>query len=206
MGSVGSSNTSTFTVPQGQRDWEDKYRNSDVEHGAYFDKDGNVLVEATGNADEINFDPSEVNHNVEQRVWNDEEVNFTHNHPENTIFSPADVEAFEAMENHSERAVLPNGTSYTLIREQARTSNTWVYNETTKEFELTFEPKHIAGDYRKEYSKVWDPGWAHVKATTKAGTPERKQAEAELDKRVASHMENWLNKNAKSYGYRFEKS
>lgn len=202
MGSVGN----RYIRTSAQREWEERYRGDTVEHGAYFDKDGNILIEGTGNNDEISFDGSELNHNVEQRVWNDEEVNFTHNHTYNTIFSPEDVEAFEVMENHSMTAVLPNGINYTLVREQPRTSNEWRYNEATQDYERTFEPTKIADDYRSEYSKVWDKGWQTVKDTTKYGSAEREQATARLDAQVSKHMESWLKKNAKSYGYRFEKS
>lgn len=201
MGGRGASGGVSEPVNRRQREYEDSIRNSDIEHGAYFDREGNMLLQGTGNADEITFDPYEMNHQVEQRVWADEIVNFTHNHPENTIFSPEDIEAFERLENHSVRAVLPNGTNYTLIREQPRSSHEWIIDLKTGESRQSYEAKTIAEHYRKAYDKVYDPGYKQVR--TLSGEA-RKEAQRELDAKVAASMEKWLRKNAAKYGYRFE--
>lgn len=196
------------TVSDKQLKYEETIRDKKQEQGAYLDKDGNVLMEVQGDEDQIayggenDWDTSvQFNHEVEQRVWKNEEVNFTHNHPEDTIFSPEDIESFEALENHSLSAVLPNGTTYRIIREQPRTSNEWVINEKTGELERKFEPKKIAEAYYEAYSEVYDEGY---KKLPWKGDPDRKRLEAELDRKVADAMEDWLNKNAKQYGYRFE--
>ena len=205
VGSVGIVNT-RFSVARGQVDYESRIRNSDIEYGAYFDANGNILAEGRGNRDEISFDAVEINHNVEQRVWRNEEVNFTHNHPENTIFSTNDIEAFEDMENHSIRAVLPNGKSYTLIREQPRTSREWVFNPRSGEYERTFEPKKIAPAYDREYSKIYDNQYRQIRRDV-ALTPQQRQAAiTKLDSDVTKHMSEWLRKNARRYGYSYEET
>lgn len=202
----------SLTVSTKQKSYEDKIRNGTKEDGAFFDKDGNVLMEVYGNGDAIEFggeddwDTSvQFNHEVEQRIWKGEEINFTHNHPDNTIFSPEDIEGFEELENHSESAVLPNGTNYRIIREQPRTSNEWTMDEKTGELVRKFEPKKIAPAYREAYSKLYDEDYYAYKKNTVYGTPERAEAIKALDKKVADGMEKWLQENARKYGYRFVK-
>lgn len=196
-------------VSKKQQEWEDSIRNSHKERGGFFDKDGNLLMQVEGDEDAITFGGDDdwdtsvkFNHEVEQRIWKDEEINFTHNHPENTIFSPEDIEGFEELENHSERAVLPNGTTYTIIREQPRTSNEHIYDDKTGEWHRKFEPKKIAPAYREAYSEIYDEEY---KKLPWKGDPNRKQLEAALDKKVAQEMEKWLKQNAHRYGYRFIK-
>lgn len=206
----------SFQVTSQQKDWENGIRNDDKEHLAYFDKDGNKLFETEGTKDDVSFGTNyedsddwdkvvQFNHEVEQRVWQDQEINGTHNHPENTIFSPEDIEGFEALENHSMRAVLPNGTNYTLIREQPRTSNEHIYDEATGEFHRKFEPKHITEAYREAYLAVYENDYRKMRNETSPFSPERQQAEVTLDKKVAREMEKWLKANASKYGYRFVK-
>ena len=199
-------------VSKKQLEYEEKIRKSDKEHGGFFDKDGNLLMDVTGDAEKIEFggmddwdNQIKFNHEIEQRVWRGEEVNFTHNHPENTIFSPEDIEGFESLESHSERAVLVNGTTYTIIREQPRTSNELVWDDKAGEFKRTFEPKKIAPAYYEAYSAIYDPGYKKYKEETGWGTPERQQAIEALDRKVAEEMEKWLTQNAPKYGYRFVK-
>ena len=205
--------TSEVDISDNQREWEDSIRDGKVEKCGFFDKDGNLLMEVEGNEDAISFggendwdNSIKFNREVEQRIWRDEEINSTHNHPENTIFSPEDIEGFEELENHSERAVLPNGINYTIIREQPRTSNEWEYNESTGELERKFEPKKIGPAYREAYSKIYNnEALVEIRRKTEYGSPERQKMVEELDKKVATEMEKWLTKNAKSYGYRFVK-
>lgn len=206
MGSIGANNS--FSLTTGQQAYESRIRNSDIEYGAYFDANGNVLAEGKGNRDEVEFDGAEINHNVEQRVWNDEEVNFTHNHPENTIFSTDDIEAFETMENHSLRAVLPNGKSYTLIREQPRTERVYEYDPAIGDFKnIGYEGKKIAPAYDKEYSKVYDDRYRQLrKQLWTLSSEEYNRQEQALLRDVTSHMSKWLRKNARKYGYRFEEN
>lgn len=203
-------------VPKKQMEWEDKMRSEPIEHLGYFDKDGNILFETTGTKDDVTFgtkyedsdDWDKViafNHNVEQKVWQDVEIYGTHNHPENTIFSPEDVHGFESLENKSMSAVLPNGTNYRLIREQPRTSNAIIIDMNTGESHREFEPKKIAQAYEEEYARLYDDDYEKMRRTTTYGSPERARAIEELDKKVARGMEKWLNANAKSYGYRFIK-
>ena len=206
---------SSDMIPQAQKEFEESIRNSKTEHIGFFDKDGNKLFETSGTEEDVTFGDKyeddedwektlQFNREVEQRVWNDEEVHDVHNHPENTIFSPEDMEAFEALENKSMSIVLPNGTTYRMIREQPRTSNVIIIDTETGESHREFEAKKIAEAYYDAYSKIWDPGWEKIKAETGRWTPERAKAEAELDKKVLQGMEKWLKKNAKDYGYRFE--
>lgn len=180
-----SGNTSAFTPKAGQREFEERWRNAKIEHGAYLDGEGNILLEATGTSDYVDFDYHEVNHKVEQRIWNDEEVNFTHNHPINTVFSPDDIDIFEQEESHSTSAVCPNGMTYRLIRNQPRTSHVWVDGH------YTFEPKKIAGDYDAEYRRFL--------SLSDRSTHTDSWYEHEL----TPHMASWLRQNASSYGYIF---
>lgn len=203
------------SVSKAQRDYEEKIRHSKTEKGAYFDKDGNLLMEGEGDDQQVSFGglgdddwdrTIKFNREIEQRIWRDEEVHFTHNHPENTIFSPEDVETFETLEAASESAVLPDGTTYRLIREQPRTSNVWIQNKQTGELEREFEPKKIAPAYDEAYSALFVDAFNEIRSKYAWGSPDRKKAEAALDRKVATEMERWLRKNAQSFGYRFERS
>ena len=193
-------------VHQKQLSYESKIRNNSNETGAFIDAEGNIVLESLGNSQEVTFDPYEMNHKVEQAIWDNKELHFTHNHPENTIFSPEDVYNFEQLENKSLSAILPNGINYRLFREQDITSNEWIIDTKSGEMVRRFEPRKIAETYDKEYSKLYDEEYDNIRATTKFGTPERKAAEQALDKKVAEEMEKWLHKNAKEYGYRFERN
>ena len=183
--------------------YEERIRQSEIEYGAYFDSEGNLLLEGVGNADEIEFDPHEMNHKIEQRIWNDEMIDFVHNHPENTIFSPDDIETFEVLEARSERAVLANGVNYTLIRNQPRTSNVLTWNDKTGQFEREWEVKKISDAYKKAYSNYRDTEGERLK---------RERGDLSYEKRqqmkwdyVTKKMEEWLKKNARKYGYIFRK-
>lgn len=196
-----------------QVDYEERIRNSKTEKGAYFDKDGNVVLEASGNAEFVEFeDKPEFNHKVEQAVWNGAELHFTHNHPENTIFSPEDVEELIQVENKSLSAVLINGTTYRLIREQPISENVmidWDYKNDKpiykKDYTSEFNPKDLAPAYRAEYDKLYDNDYKKMRATTIYGSPERKKATEALDAKVSEGMEKWLKKNASRYGFTFIK-
>lgn len=191
-----------YTVSEGQKEYEEKIRSKRTETGAFFDKDGNVLMESDGDAEKVEFQHSpEFNHNVEQRIWNDEEVHFTHNHPDNTIFSPEDMDVMEDLEYSSMRAVLPNGTSYTIIRDQPRSTGEIVIDMKTGESYEKNPPKRIAKSYAEEYDKVWDKAYDDIIANYRADA--RKLKLAELDQQTAEHMRKWLEKNAEKYGYRF---
>jgi hypothetical protein len=213
-------------VSQGQLDYESKIRSGDKESHGYFDANGNMLMEIQGDSQKVglgNYEDdydnyAKFNHEIEQRVWNDVEVHDVHNHPEDTIFSPEDVEAFEALENKSMSIVLKNGTNYRLIREQPRSSNEYVLDMKTGELKQTFEPKKIAPAYFEEYSRIFDKGWKNIKKTyplafklfsrdpdASRQYQERKKAEIALDKKVAVAMEKWLKENASKYGYKFVK-
>ena len=187
MGSIGTLATSSYKLSTSQLDYELSIRSGNTEKGAYFDDSGNILLQSSGNADFVEFnDMAQFNHQVEQRVWNNENIHFVHNHPFNTIFSPEDIQNFEYVENKSVSAVLPNGTTYRLIREQPITSTRYV--ERDGELVRQFEPKKIAGEYDKAYTKIWDKKYSSVEAR---------------DKAIAGGMSNWLRQNAKKYGYRF---
>lgn len=206
-------NNPQSVVSTKQQEWEEKYRHSENEHIAFFDADGNVLYEDEGSAEEVmlkgdagDWDKRiSLNRNVEQRIWNDEEINSSHNHPLNAIFSPDDIESYEDMEFHCMSITLPNGTTYRLIRRQPRTSNTWRMNEKTGEYEREFEPKKISPAYGEAYDAEFDPGWQKLRQETMWGTPERQKAIEELDKKVRKTMEKWLVQNAANYGYEFVK-
>lgn len=229
MGSTGKSvkennaySANEISISQKQRDWEldatNRTAQDDLEHGAYFDKDGNILFDDFRNdrfgdleipSLENDWDTHvKFNHEVEKRIWNDEEVNFTHTHNLNSIFSPEDIESFENIENHSIRAILPNKTTYTLIREQPRTSNAWILDTKTGDFKREFEPLKIAPHYTEYYEKLYMPEYNETVNLYKEGkinwTERNKRIDA-LAERITPQLENWLSKNASKYGYSFKK-
>ena len=218
---MGNNSKKKSSVHKKQADWEEKHRNEPLEHGAYFDDEGNMVFEEHGTSeglynvryladkypdnDEYWEKVLEYNRNVEQQIWADKRLHYTHNHPLNTIFSDADINTFEELENASMSATLPNGTTYRLVRMQPRTSNEWVQNPTTGEFERKFTPLKIAPHYAKAYSDIYDKEYEEIRNTTAYGSNERKQREEELDRKTAEYLENWLTKNAHKYGYKFIK-
>lgn len=187
MGSIGTLVTSSYKTSQGQIEYEQSIRTGNKEQGAYFNANGDILLQSTGNQDYVEFDNMPMfNKEVEQRVWNNEDIHFVHNHPFNTIFSPEDIRNFEEVENKSVSAVLPNGTTYRLIREQPITSSNYIIKN--GELVREFEPKKIAAEYDKAYTKIWD---------------KKHKSVAARDKEIATSMSKWLKQNAKKYGYRF---
>lgn len=207
MGSTGT--TRQFSPSGGQLNFESQYRNSNREHIGFFDSQGNLVFEASGMYDNVNIEASgPFNHNVEQRIWADEEINTTHNHPYESIFSTNDIEAFEELENHSLTATTPTGRNFRLIRDQPRTEKIYEYDPQTGDFRnIGYEPKKIAPAYDKEYSKVYDKRYTEIRQQYRSGQISReeykKQDEA-LVRDTTKHMVEWLRKNAHKYGYIFQ--
>ena len=193
---------SPFTPSEKQIMYEEKIRHESIEKATYFDAEGNALLTATGNREEVEFDPYEFNHKVEQVVWDGEQVDFTHNHPLNEIFSPEDVENLESLENHSCSAVCDNGITYRLIRDQGQ-SGELVWDEEIKDFKEKNDIKYIAEDYRKEYVSLLDN---EPKREDYDSRQEWKEAQdAFYVNEVTPHMEKWLEENAEDHGYIFVK-
>lgn len=205
MGGRGGSSGFGWSPSANQSAFEADIRNSTSERGAYFDSQGNLLLQGEGNRDEITYDSAEVNRNVEQRIWQGEQVDYVHNHPDNTIFSPEDLETFEYMENRSMRAVLPNGKSYTLIRNQPRTSNVVIIDTKTGMSRREFEPKKIYSPYNKAYTAALAEGnkLVHEAVRSRGNIPYREQENIRWG-HVTTKMEQWLRKNARRYGYIFK--
>lgn len=194
--------STSFTPSEKQIMYEEKIRHESIEKAVYFDAEGNALLTATGNREEVEFDPYEFNHKVEQAVWDGEQVDFTHNHPLNEIFSPEDVENLESLENHSCSAVCDNGITYRLIRNQGQ-SGELVWDEETKDFKEKNDIKYIAEDYRKEYVSLLDN---EPKREDYDSRKEWKEAQDEFYvNEVTPHMEKWLEENAEDHGYIFVK-
>jgi hypothetical protein len=101
------------------------------------------------------------------------------------------------------RAVLKNGTDYTLIRIQPRSTNEMVIDMNTGEMYEKNPTKKIAPAYYDVYSKIWDKEYDNI--TINYSGAERKKHIAALDRKVADAMEEWLSKNALKYGYQFVK-
>lgn len=91
---------------------EERYRNSDTEHGAIIDRNGKVILEFSGDE-----------HNVvgDQKSLNAMKGNTaTHNHPTNTTFSTTDISnGISRGELRELRATNPDGTTHVLKAQDA---------------------------------------------------------------------------------------
>ena len=195
-------NKSVFIPSEKQIAYEEKIRSDSIERATYFDGNGNALLSAKGNAQEVEFDPYEFNHKIEQVVWDGEQVDFTHNHPFNEIFSPEDVENLETLENHSCSAVCANGNTYRLVRNQAQSGNL-VWDEELGDFRESEDIRYIAEDYRTVYLSFLDK---EPKRDNYSSYKEYKKAADEFyEKDLTPKMEKWLEENAEKKGYIFIK-
>lgn len=190
-----------FTPTTEQLRYEESILNNDHEAGAYFDKDGNLLLTSLGGSNEVEFDPYAINR-IEQRVWNGEQVDFTHNHPLNTVFSPDDIENLETMENNSCSAVLRNGTTYRLIRNQPQTSNRYIWDEELGDYRLEFEPLKIADKYDEAYMAIVNSRQPQ-RGDFATHAEWRQAVDAFFGDELTPEMEAWLRENAEKYGYIF---
>lgn len=207
MGSIGAPQPA-FNVHINQRLFENRYRDADKEHIGFFDSAGNLVFEASGNYDKVDIEASgEFNHNVEQRIWAGEDINYTHNHLYKAIFSPEDIQSFEGLEAHSMTATAPDGTAYRIIRMQGITNNVWSYDSKTGQMEnIGFVPKKIAPAYDKEYSSKYIPKYQAIRQQYFSGKityAQYQEQDAKLVQNVTRHMVSWLRSNASKYGYRF---
>lgn len=193
---------SAFTPSDKQLAYEEAIRNESIEKGTYFDADGNVLLTSEGDSAEVSFDPIEFNHKVEQAVWDGVQVDFTHNHPFNEIFSPEDVRNLENLENHSASAVCANGTTYRLVRDQEQ-SGALVWDESIGDFRDEVEILKIADDYQEAYVALLDN---EPKRIDFDSYKDYKKAQDEFYVNVVTpQMEEWLKENAEKKGYIFIK-
>ena len=201
--STSKAKTEPAFVPSAKQiAYEEKIRSDSIERATYFDGNGNALLSAKGDAQAVGFDPYEFNHKVEQVVWDGEQVDFTHNHPFNEIFSPEDVENLETLENHSCSAVCANGNTYRLVRNQAQSGNL-VYDEELGDFRESEDIRYIAEDYRTVYLSFLDK---EPKRDDYSSYKEYKKAADEFyEKDLTPKMEKWLEENAEKKGYIFIK-
>lgn len=202
------------TMPKKQLDIENTIRGQLRETGYFLDENGNVILKSNGDEEEVNFDYEDNTFNrlVERAVWDDKTVHMTHNHPEDTIFSPEDVEAFVSLGNKSESAVTPVRT-FRLIREQPRNDNSYelVGEELVprKYWSSKYSPEQFTEAYDTKYTQVYTPMYEQVDKLTRDYKYGRIDHEAYVkqikpyDDKLNKEMIKWLKKNAKDYGFRF---
>ncbi|MCM3784948.1 WXG100 family type VII secretion target [Neobacillus mesonae] len=105
LSSIGKVDGSPSTVKY----LEDSIRNEPFEHGLFFDKDGNVISELVSDGEKAKIDLSSY-----KKIAKD--ATFTHNHPNSSRFSIADLETAVHFDMAEIRAVTPNGVTFSLKR------------------------------------------------------------------------------------------
>jgi hypothetical protein len=105
LSSIGKVDESPSTVKY----LEDSIRNEPFEHGLFFDKDGNVISRLVSDGEQAKIDLS----SYKQMAKN---ATFTHNHPNSSRFSIADLETTVHFDMAEIRTVTPNGVTFSLKR------------------------------------------------------------------------------------------
>ena len=216
-------------ISKKQRALEDTIRDDDKEHLCYLDADGNEIIHVTGDINEVEFDQkldedNVFNREVERAIWAGKDIHTTHNHLQQSIFSPDDIDSLVALENKSLTATVPSQygmSAYRLIREQPvskgtdergvlhfRMDGTEYYE---KDYTSELSPKAFARAYNEAYTKVWEPMGDEMTNLIrqfrwkKIDRAEYERRVAPMDKKIATAMEKWLKENASRYGFRFIK-
>jgi hypothetical protein len=206
-------------VPAKQLEVEDKIRNEKVEHLYYLDAEGNTILNYKGySGDEVsmqNDEDNNFNRLVERAIWDGKEINVTHNHTEDIIFSDSDIESFTGLEAKSLSATIPGGGAYRLIREQPISKSNDPRGvphfkldgsvEYVPDFTSKYSPLSLAEVYKKTYRDIWDEPIKKIKETYKPKTPEREKAINDLVASCTKTMSKWLEDNASDYGFTFIK-
>ncbi|MEC0182959.1 hypothetical protein P4H61_15855 [Paenibacillus peoriae] len=105
LSSIGKVDESPSTIKY----LEDSIRNEPFEHGLFFNKDGNVISRLVSNGEQAKIDLSSYK-NIAK------DATFTHNHPNSSRFSIADLETAVHFDMAEIRAVTPNGVTFSLKR------------------------------------------------------------------------------------------
>lgn len=164
---------------------EDKIRNNDYETAALIDQNGKVIfTESQGSPDEVNF-TAEQCRKMKGRI-------LTHNHPNGSVFSDADIDLLVSCKLAVIRATSANVT-----------------------YQLQAEPGIFISrrTFAKDYLKVLDANDAAAipKADSlhnayKNGRITRTEYIKrldELEQEVWKQDSDWMMKNARKYGYRY---
>lgn len=203
-------------VPAKQLEVEDKIRNEKVEHLYYLDAEGNTILKYKGySGDEVsmqNDEDNNFNRLVEQAIWDGKEINVTHNHTEDIIFSDSDIESFTSLEAKSLSATIPSGGAYRLIREVPVNPNVVIGWDDEKNKPIyrkwhdnKHNPEELYPDYQAVYRDIWDEQYKQIRSTYRYGTPEREKATKDLVASCTKTMSKWLEDNASDYGFTFIK-
>ncbi|WP_340015847.1 WXG100 family type VII secretion target [Paenibacillus sp. FSL K6-1318] len=147
----GNEKTSRTHYLESVNKFEDQIRNKPLEHGQFFDKNGNLIGETVvGTEKSINIS----NHKDTAK-----DTVFTHNHPTNGPFSLEDIATAIDFNMAEIRAVSPNGTNLSM----KRGAEGWKENAEDIGFIFANIQKELRSDLKaQEYFKtgnkdaVWD--------------------------------------------------
>lgn len=168
-------------------DYIESVRGDTREHGAFFDAEGNVLMQGTRtrvvehtledgttvSQTEMNFSGQDVFSKVTTPARRGEQISYVSVSPSNSVFAPDEIDRFKTNGVHSISTVTKNGTTYTLTRSSDKADPGRLGKAYSKESETTFNSAMSKGSAR--------------------------MAEALTN----SIMKRWLRDNAGKYGFTF---
>jgi hypothetical protein len=147
---------------------ESKIRNSDYEHGAFLDNNGQLSYFRIGHENKVDY--TDLTLNQTQGKY------FTHNHPNSGVFSDQDIITAAGWKVNEYTAVTRSGKKY-IIQRTASSND-------INQFQLDFARNKFKDEIRIEYANQY--------SNTLPGSPERIALDRllleELDKRTLSYF------------------
>ena len=172
---------------------EDKIRKQDFESAAIIDRNGNQVLFKDGEAAEVSFN------NEECQMMRG--ATLTHNHPSSSTFSAEDVQTFVRRDLQEIRAAGRNGTTYCLKRTADYTESLHDYELRKKQFDFIDK---FYSQRQKAYAKARvDMDKAGFRDKLMSGQMTQEQANSEYNKFISNHVNKYLTRYAKNYGFEF---
>ena len=164
---------------------EDKIRNQDFESLSVIDANGTELLFKDG-------EKSQVLISAEDRPKLKGNT-LTHNHPGGSCFSREDIGVMVGYDLQEIRATTRSGKTYSLSRNDGYTDELGMkfYNTFASRYAEAVQDANDALDAKGYQKKV------------RTGEISQEQANKECSEIVSEHIDNWLSKNADSYGLKF---